>query len=531
MSRTLRFQTCPRQNFVPLILALIVSFCIGYFFVQNVYVDSEDLKLMNSRNERFNTTKQTTPNPTTMLPTKSPSNQSSQPPTFNPTTQIPSASPANKAYNISTLSEFLKQYNISTLMKYIRQIESSIYFQKIADNNSDINDLYWTGKSPHFYDGPFNLNPGKTCKVLQYNYHCAPHSIIENAQFDEWTLRINETKLDIETKLFLNILQRQYNFYTNVYQKFIQNLKRYNSPYMRPINAFYFGNSHIKQIVQGLFCLMDDVEINLFHKGYNKAVSSFYPKIVKLNNSLPHQYSYNDTVCAEDPKMSKWRDFDRNGFVANLSEKGRIDKLLNKQFIAANVEQCRAGWLYSKLTDGTNIYLHNNHMNKNKRLRKFIEVTLNNIETQQDMKLKKNEIRNIMMDQDIIIFNIGNRPVYDFYNDLMKDLEYINHLNKPVLFLGQWYDWFLQEQPLDYGNSTFLRNLERKYPNLIFINLYGRNHEKLFQWNETLTPFHYGKYRWIIAEGEPDGHLCQPGVPEHHTLAMTELINLLLHIY
>ena len=453
---------------------------------------------------------------------------------------------AKNTSNVSiSLKQFLKQYNISTLIKRLREIEASIYFEKIAMEHTDINPFYYTDRSPHYYDGKFNLSPGKTCKILRCAYHCTAHSIIAKAQFNEWTLRINQSRLNNETLHFLNILQSKYDIYTDLYKRFVGNIRDYRSPYIKPINLYFNGNSHMKQLLQGTVCLMEDIEINVFNNTYNKAVYSYYPTIETLNKSDSYNYDYNQTLCGDyaypwTDNIKPWshganvceRSLDRNGMI--ISEKNR--NFIMKQRMGSNIKNCESKSLYMQFQDKSRIFFRFNHWEKDKRMQttiksvnEFIKSNAAAFREFDDNASYLNEyvVRNL----DLIVFNVGNYPKYNIEKHLFNDLKALNHFDKPIILLSTWWNCCGDELPFVFRNDELLNKLYEDYPNLIVLNLFRRNTKKLLRWNETLEPFHYDKYRWILAEGEPEGHMCQPGVPEHHILALTELINLLIEIY
>eukprot|EP01084_Bolivina_argentea_P120743 214068_1 len=410
--------------------------------------------------------------------------------------------------------------NLSTWIQHIRSIEDAIYFDNInIRNTTNINPLFHSGTSPHFYGGNFSFEIGKTCKLLRHAYHCTPNAIINKAQLNEWTLRINESLLSSETSFFLKKLQ-SYNIYRDVYSKFVSNLKRFRSPYIKPINIYFFGNSHMKQIVQGQFCLMDDIEININGHSYNKMINFVIPTISKKYNlSAKAYYDYNTTFCYDIPnwKSFHWRSSNDNGPGNDYQQ--YVYELYNRS-IKENIKHCHGGYIYSQLNDKTNLTMHFNHRKRNKQIMKM----LYNDKMVHGFKRIKKEF-------DIIVFNVGNEPAYQFETDLFyHDLEQLNHLNKPVLMVSPWWDWFKNEHELIMDNKTFINQLYEKYPNLIWINYYKRHHLKLIKYDNEVDR-HYGKYRWILSEGEPWGHFCQPGVVEHYIVALTELINLLLTLY
>ena len=143
---------------------------------------------------------------------------------------------------------FLQQYNKSTLIEFIRNIESNILFERIDSDNPNLNLLYYTGISPHFYNGPFSVE--KTCKHVRFSYLCPANITTEKGKIDEWTLKINGQNLSDDDKQFLHQLQTKYNFYTNLHEKIIQNANDQKLFKKRKMNILLYGNSHLRQIFE-----------------------------------------------------------------------------------------------------------------------------------------------------------------------------------------------------------------------------------------------------------------------------------------
>eukprot|EP01083_Nonionella_stella_P092621 259321_1 len=439
----------------------------------------------------------------------------------------------NDPINMS-LEEYLSQYNHSTIVRFIRNIENKIYFDRISNRNNT-NKYFWSDASPHYYDGPFDLNPGKTCKVIRRSYFCVPHAAVQHAHVDEWSLFLDDTDLDTNTKQFLFTLQTKYNFYTNVYNKFQNNLHQYSSPFMKPTNAYIFGNSHIKQLTQSLSCLMDDVAINIFNHSHNTATNIFYPDIQKINESLPDTYDYNDTLCGE------W--FWSGGpqkHIRNKTHNGLGGFPLNATTLAKNREDkniavCSGQRLHVQYKDGSTLYYHFNHighMEHNITMSTMVQESIEHVARNQRLnEAELYEAQHVLNSGglDVIVFNIGNHPWYDWENNLENDLRALNHSNKFVLFLSEWWDRAYSTKPLKYYASS-RRSFDEKYPNVIWIDLMKRNTLKMLKWRKRMRDF--GKEQSMVCETSDHhtAHLCLPGAPDHHTLEIIELINLLRHV-
>ena len=117
----------------------------------------------------------------------------------------------------------------------------------------------------------------------------------------------------------------------------------------------------------------------------------------------------------------------------------------------------------------------------------------------------RNIIDSIIKNLSILIFNAGNKPHYNIRN-LDDDLKMFDP-DMPVIFLSSWYS-----NMMVVNNS--LLDLE-KYPNLFHIN-----------WRQRIN---YNSWSIENVSG-PSGHPCMPGIPEHATLSITHLINLLVSI-
>ena len=180
------------------------------------------------------------------------------------------------------------------MIKYIRNIESNIWFERISNDDKNLNALYHTGKSPHFYDGQFSWN--KTCKHLKFAYWCPANISIEKGKLNEWTLRINEKYLDQDTLKFLHKLQSEYSLYNNVYSKLIKNIESFKSPFIKKkLNILFWGNSHLRQIFEGLQCIIDDIEYNIFDHDINELINIYIPKRHHLNEGMYINFSYDHT--------------------------------------------------------------------------------------------------------------------------------------------------------------------------------------------------------------------------------------------
>eukprot|EP01084_Bolivina_argentea_P229459 387272_1 len=159
-------------------------------------------------------------------------------------TQGPPTKPGDTLY--SAFSRHGSKFEIRQLLQ---QIESNIQFTNAT--SSVHNQLYSTGHSPHYYNGPYDLN--KTSKHIRFPYLCQPGTV---NLFSNWTFRLNEAALTPEAKGLLHELQHL-GFYNNLHTFFMDNLHRYSSPYVQPMNVFWFGNSYRKQVHQSMFAFID----------------------------------------------------------------------------------------------------------------------------------------------------------------------------------------------------------------------------------------------------------------------------------
>lgn len=411
-----------------------------------------------------------------------------------------------------SLSIFLSKYNKSTLIKYIRNIESSIFFDKITSNNKELNKLYQTGISPHFYNGEFSFI--KTCKHLKFAYLCPGNITVKKGEINKWTLRINESLLEPQTLKFLHILQTQYNLYTNVYLKLIDNMQKLRSPFIKKsINILFWGNSHLRQIFEGLQCIIDDIEYNIFHHITNEIILKYKPlkhHLFKTKEII--NVTYDNTFCfgLGHGEIQKWNKRDWNGLNLN---KTLMNKLLDTQLKDKNMKSCKSDQVFIKLKDKTNLYY------------KFIhDIPFKLISENGFNKYLNNSYNN--NEFDIIIFNIGNDPVYKYQTKLAHDLYKMKHFKKPIIMLSTFHgnsknDRILWDKQI--LNKILYQN--QPFKQIIYVNLHERIHKKL--WNETLNN---NKLKYLLAGNNVFNpkHFCQPGLIEHLSLALLELINLLL---
>eukprot|EP01084_Bolivina_argentea_P302684 522494_1 len=239
------------------------------------------------------------------------------------------------------------------------------------------------------------------------------------------------------------------------------------------------------------------------------------------------QYNYNDTLCGEyDAVHTVIGSFENNGWGQNIT-----NEMLKYHRVDKNIKFCTTKLLHVEYTDMSNLYFHFNH-HKIKRIQTMIADSIRHIESNvyiNETRRKKhiNILENGQLD--IIIFNVGNMPWYDFEKYLETDLKLLNHSNKFVILLSEWWTRASITQPLMF-NETFLKEFEIKYPNVIWLDLWRRNTLKLIKWKYGVG---FGKQRSIVRENvQPRvNHFCLPGVPDHHMIELIELINLLQHIH
>ena len=105
---------------------------------------------------------------------------------------------------------------------------------------------------------------------------------------------------------------------------------------------------------------------------------------------------------------------------------------------------------------------------------------------------------------DIIAFNVGNNPPYNYQLNFENDIQELNFTQKPIIFMSKWF----------HSESNDLQ----KYQNVVHVD-----------WNKRFGQLNdFG----ILNDFKADrGHWCSPGVPDHAVFALNNLINLLTVIF
>ena len=110
-------------------------------------------------------------------------------------------------------------------------------------------------------------------------------------------------------------------------------------------------------------------------------------------------------------------------------------------------------------------------------------------------------------------YNTSNGPPYDFEAKLEGDLSAMQHTEKPLILLRTWW-----EKDFRYlGDQNKIGNLTAKYPNLIYIETYKKYSKYMDDDPATWIELKEGQKYW--------GHFAQPGIPEHYSLDMLHLID------
>ena len=384
-------------------------------------------------------------------------------------------------------------YSQMEIIQFIREIEANIFLvtpEILSSQNWSSS--YSTGFSPHYYNGNYSLH--KTCKHLYFNYLCLPnniHNIVEN----RWTFKINESNLNQNTTVFLKILQNN-SLYTNTYQQYMNNINHLKSPYIiNKVKIGYFGNSFIRQIIEGYHCLIDNITNN---NAQQNVIYEYHPVIQYINNktmNYSNSHNYDELLCDAViyNQRLKWNDRRGNGLNLNQS----VLNMIKKYKLQSNIQNCRDDSLVTTFVDQSKLFYQFMHFEQNK--------TLYNYYT----KLKEhcNDI-NAFNDIDILIFNPGNDPHYELSN-LKDDLNKLNFTDKPIIFLTQWR----MRPKINPLPKELMDKMYKEYDNLIWID-----------WPKKFKYFKRG-YSSSLADGL---HPCMPGIPDHGMLLLNNLINTLL---
>lgn len=403
----------------------------------------------------------------------------------------------------------------SILLNAIQEIEHSIYFDEIAkDPNYD--NIYSTGISPHYYDGPFSLN--KTCKLMRFRYLCRPY-ISNKYGYNKFSLLLHdeqETNVSISksARNILSTLQKQYNLYNyNIYDKLINNIKNLNKIFGKSnMNVLIYGNSHIKQCLLGLLCIFLDIDRN--------SIISYTPVTIDCNNDITTAqtiFNFHNTFCLDsDIKKIKESNIRGGGNDLRLNEEF-LDYLYQTQFVDKNICLCATDYLHVELINNVSIY----YIFANGGPKSIHNQTVKMVET-----LKLNVAS---LNFDLIAFNVGNSPPLNMdihhLDVLEKDLIELNHINKPIIFHRSWYELYHRYLIQNSGQQFIMdmnkiKALRTRFPYLIYISSYRR-------YKSLLPPYFNDGFFGHWKESKTYGHFCNPGAPDHYALALLHLIDVL----
>ena len=383
-------------------------------------------------------------------------------------------------------------HNIAHYISLIREIEANVIFTN--SNSTKWNELYWSGYSPHHYQGLYSLD--KTCQHAGFSYLCKP-TAINPLITNRWTFRINEANLQPATLHFLQQLQAG-GFYKNLHEQYQNNLLDHRSPYHKRTNAVSFGNSYLRQIMESYQCLID----NITQHQSNGIIYRYVPFMQAIDDSLPLNTNY-DLIKCDGISIGHelvWNTKHNNALHLNQT---LIDKIMEKQR-NSSIKICSSHSLDLSFMDGSNLIFRFMNHEQNKSIFDYF--------------LQQNAM-NDSQNMDILIINEGNGPIYDVQHRLMDDLRRLNHTNKSIIFLTPWEDTGMSQSTFSVSKylkkQRYKRKLYKMFPHLIYVD-----------WTERFSEYpSFEKLRSSYL------HMCIPGIPDHAMLALNNLINVLVKLY
>ena len=294
-----------------------------------------------------------------------------------------------------------------------------------------------------------------------------------------------------------------------------------NQLFVKPSNVLFFGNSWLRQIVESILCLLHssprykDIVVRPGISAQKCNASMPFTNDLR-DQTCPGYYDLNDVLHQSKNNMSV--DFgiprsDEENYWATTI-KPKVEQFWKEQLVDNNVCGCDDSSLHLELADGSNIFYSFQHPEENKSMRATVS-----------------ELRESGMDAafegfDVIIFNLGNHPWYDFSTEFPADLEYLNHSDKPVIFIADGHPFktliramgkglkYKQKGNGDLRVKRGCRLIRNVFPNLLLLSERDRIE------------------RHVDGEAVPliGGHYCMPGVPSHHALSLLHLTNLLIEM-
>eukprot|EP01083_Nonionella_stella_P021131 58587_1 len=398
----------------------------------------------------------------------------------------------------SVFSQYESKYEIR---KLLQEIEYNIQFTN--STSSAYNDLYSTGYSPHYYNGPYDLR--KTSKHIRFPYLCKPGTV---NRFSDWTSKLDQSNLTYKANELLHELQRL-GFYGNLYTFYMNNLHRYRSPYIQPMNVLWFGNSHRKQIHQSMFALIDTLNLTDI---VDIVQSYFVTPIIANKQRLPvRNISYSDLRC-DSWGLHAPNDWPGKNVLHFGWHKSAMRTVLDRDRYRNNIENCKDQFDYTNFKDSSNdtsFMLGTQEMVRHKKLKHIYKWYLNQMNHQNHQMSESSDVdmHNVLnVNWDILIFNVGNDPGYKADIYLESDLHFFGMEKRSVVLMSKWYvDDTLPLKSFELDNvivmdwSFRLRRLGSH-----------KNPKKL-------------QTKWQAWTG----HYCMPGVPDHAMLSINHLVNLL----
>jgi hypothetical protein len=206
-----------------------------------------------------------------------------------------------------------------------------------------------------------------------------------------------------------------------------------------------------------------------------------------------------------------WNEREFNGLHLSASI---MHRLIYEQLEQKKIMSCHSDQLAIRFYGRSHLLFHFANKQPNKSLAEHhIEQFL-----RQESKFVEEEIQKFL-DFDILIFNPGNQPMYDYQKHFAQDLRIMNLEHKPVIWSNGWYGG-LHVLPV---HEFFVQ-----HPNVLWIDFRFRIRHKL--WIYDGMNLSTSNVRYLLENGGLPSHYCQPGITEHMTLALFEVINLLTAI-
>jgi len=389
-----------------------------------------------------------------------------------------------------SLSCFENKAQFKVIMDIIQTIESSIYFDRLTNPNASI---FSTGTSPHFMESP--VSGGGRCPFLKFRYQCRENVAVDMG-FNQWSLMLHsaEFQRDQAATRLLSAIQRELGYYSSdaFEHHFLRNLQTHQSLFVKPINILFWGNSWLRQIVESMLCLLHS------SSRYKEIVRGLELSIQKCNVLLPIEKDVREQTCPGYSDLEAELSLSRDDMSVDFRHSERTKVRWQQEMVDNNVCGCNDDAVHIQLADGSNLFYIFSNLQANKSMESAVK------------QWRDSGVEAAFLDFDVIVFNLGNGPHYDF-GRLVKDVRNLDHSDRPVIFVGdsmslQDYEFRLAMRPV--GG---LANARRTLPNLLILSEIER-------------------IRKVDSPPMMKGHYCQPGVPAHHALSLLHLTNLLTEL-